>query len=149
MWLCLCVVRPTEVLENDVFVCESKYNEAIKSIRKHKGLKVSERLLIYTLSWSKSWQGFPLKDSVMLNEIYYLPEELHLWKVRVSFYILNIILNAFSPVSVTPPNSSLPLQSELLLLLLLLLNKLPLLQARLSHPPLYRPRPQLQQLLRW
>lgn len=36
-----CVVRPTEILEEDVFICESRYNEADKSIRKHKGLKVS------------------------------------------------------------------------------------------------------------
>lgn len=34
------VVRPTEVLEEDVFVCECRYNEADKSIKKHKGLKV-------------------------------------------------------------------------------------------------------------
>ena len=32
--------RPTEVFEDDVFVCENKYNERDKEIRRLKGLKV-------------------------------------------------------------------------------------------------------------
>ena len=35
--------RPTEVFEDDVFVCENKYNERDKEIRRLKGLKVRGR----------------------------------------------------------------------------------------------------------
>ena len=49
--LCVCVCdvfacglsgRPTEIPESDMFVCENRYNEADKEIRRHKGLKVTK-----------------------------------------------------------------------------------------------------------
>ena len=39
------LVRLTEIPESDVFVCECKYNEVDKSIKKQKGLKVMDGVI--------------------------------------------------------------------------------------------------------
>lgn len=46
--------RPTEISENDVFLCESRYNESDKQMKKFKGLK-----------------RFSLSAKVVDDEIYY------------------------------------------------------------------------------
>ena len=53
---CLCDLlgRPTEIPESDVFICESRYNEDDKEIRRYKGLKVGNlvwsQLIVFKLA---------------------------------------------------------------------------------------------------
>lgn len=67
-----CLVRPTEILEQDVYICESRYQEAERQIRKLvKGIK----------------RGAKVSLNVVEDEIYFFRQPLVAQKVCLCAHI--------------------------------------------------------------